>query len=82
MPTTRITTAGLTDMISSVGPYGKNEQVILQVKMKEKDEKEPTITGMIDCGAIENFIDRQFAEQQQLPLTKKAVPQRVLAVDG
>jgi hypothetical protein len=36
---------------------------------------------MIDCGAMENFIDRKFAEQQQLPLMKKMVPQRVLAVD-
>jgi predicted aspartyl protease len=81
MPTTRISMVGPTDMISSIGPYGKNENVILQVKIKGKDEKEHTTTAMIDCGAMENFIDRQFAEQQQLPLTKKAVPPRVLAVD-
>jgi predicted aspartyl protease len=69
-------------MISSVGPYGKNKKVILWVKIKGKDEKEHTTMAMIDCGATENFIDRQFVEQQQLPLTKKAVPRRVLAVDG
>jgi predicted aspartyl protease len=74
--------AGPTDMISSVGPYGKNEKVILRVKIKGKDGKEHTTIAMIDCGATENFIDRQFAEQQQLPLTKKAIPRRVLAVDG
>jgi hypothetical protein len=54
----------------------------LRVKIKGKDEKEHTTTAMIDCGATENFIDRQFAEQQQLPLMKKAVPRKVLAVDG
>jgi hypothetical protein len=69
-------------MISSIGPYGKNEKVILWVKIKGKDEKEHTTTAMIDCGATENFIDRQFVEQEQLPLTKKAVPRRVLAADG
>jgi hypothetical protein len=74
--------AGPTDMISSIGRYGKNEKVILRVKIKGKDEKEHTTTAMIDCGNMENFIDRQFAEQQQLPLMKKAVPRRVLAVDG
>jgi hypothetical protein len=69
-------------MISSVGPYRKNEKVILRVKIKGKDGKEHTTMAMIDCGATENFIDRTFAEQQQLPLTKKTVPRRVLAVDG
>jgi hypothetical protein len=73
MPTTRITMAGLTDMILSVGPYGKNKKVILWVKIKGKDKKEHTMMAMINCGAIENFIDRQFAEQQQSPLMKKVV---------
>jgi lipoprotein signal peptidase len=54
----------------------------LRVKIKGKDEKEHTTMAMIDCGATENFIDRQFAEQQQLPLMKKAVPRKVLTVDG
>jgi hypothetical protein len=58
MPTTRITMAGPTDMISSVGPYGKNEKVILWVTIKGKDGKEHTMTAMINYGAIENFIDR------------------------
>jgi hypothetical protein len=66
--------AGLTDMISSLGPYGYHEKVILWVKIKGKDKKEHTTMAMIDCGATANFIDRQFVEQQQLPLTRKAVP--------
>jgi lipoprotein signal peptidase len=47
-------------MISRIGPYGKNEKVILWVKIKGKDEKEHTTIAMIDCGATENFIDRQL----------------------
>jgi hypothetical protein len=73
---------GLADIISSIGPYRKNEKLILWVKIKGKDGKEHTIMAMIDCGAMENFIDRRFAEQQQLPPMKKTVPQRVLAIDG
>jgi lipoprotein signal peptidase len=62
MPTTRITMAGLTDMILSIGPYGKNKKVILLVKIKGKDGKEHTTIAIIDCGAMENFIDRQCIE--------------------
>jgi hypothetical protein len=82
MPTTRITMAGPADMILSVGPYRKNKKLILWVKIKGKDRKEYTMMAIIDCGAMENFIDRKFVEQQQLPLMKKMVPRRVLAVDG
>jgi hypothetical protein len=49
--------AGLTDRISSVGPYGRNEKIILQVKIIGRDEKEHKTMAMIDCGATENFID-------------------------
>jgi hypothetical protein len=54
----------------------------LQVKITGRDEKEHKTTAMIDCGATENFIDRRFAEQQGLPLTKQLVPRKVLAIDG
>jgi hypothetical protein len=37
---------------------------------------------MIDCGATENFIDREYARQNQIPLLRKAVPRHCLAVDG
>jgi hypothetical protein len=48
MPTTRITIAVPTDMISSIEPYRKNEKVILWVKIKGKDEKEHTTMAIIN----------------------------------
>jgi hypothetical protein len=36
---------------------------------------------MIDCGATENFIDLRYAEQKNIPLQRKTIPRRVLAVD-
>jgi hypothetical protein len=49
--------AGPTDRISTVGLYGRNEKIILQVKIPGQDEKEYKTMAMIDCGATENFID-------------------------
>jgi hypothetical protein len=37
---------------------------------------------MVDCGATENFIDERYAKQNDIPLQRKAIPRRVLAVDG
>jgi hypothetical protein len=37
---------------------------------------------MVDCRVRENFIDKKYAEQVGIPLDKKKIPQRVLAVDG
>jgi hypothetical protein len=37
---------------------------------------------MIDCGATENFIDREYARRSWIPLLQKAVPRQCLAVDG
>jgi hypothetical protein len=74
--------AGPTDRVSSIEPYGRNEKIILQVKITGRDEKEHKTMAMIDCRATENFIDRRFTEQQGLPLTKKFIPRKVLAIDG
>jgi hypothetical protein len=37
---------------------------------------------MVDCGATENFVDKNYAEKIQIPIDEKKVPRRVLAVDG
>jgi hypothetical protein len=37
---------------------------------------------MVDCRATENFIDKKYAEQVGIPLDKKKIPGRVLAVNG
>jgi hypothetical protein len=37
---------------------------------------------MVDCGVMENFIDKEYTEWNRIPLNEKMVPQRVLAMDG
>jgi hypothetical protein len=46
----------------------------------KNNEKHNTM-AMVDYGATENFIDRNYAEQTGIPLDKKIVLQRGLAVD-
>jgi hypothetical protein len=37
---------------------------------------------MVDCRATDNFIDKDYIEKIRIPLDRKKIPQRVLAVDG
>jgi predicted aspartyl protease len=69
-------------MISSTGPYNREEKIILKVTMRGHDNNEHHTTVMVDCGATENFIDERYAKQNNIPLRRKAIPHRVLAVDG
>jgi predicted aspartyl protease len=69
-------------MISSTGPYHRDEKIILRVTIWGQDNTEHHTTAMIDCGATENFIDLRYAEQNNIPLQQKTIPRRVLAVDG
>jgi hypothetical protein len=54
----------------------------LEVTIQGKNNKIHNTTAMVDCGATENFIDKDYAEQIKIPLDKKKIPRRVLAVDG
>jgi hypothetical protein len=69
-------------MISSTGPYNREEKIILKVTIRGLDNNEHHTTAMVDCGATENFIDERYAKQNNIPLQRKAIPRRVLAVDG
>jgi hypothetical protein len=69
-------------IISSMGHYQRDENIILEVIIQGKNNKKHNTMAMVDCGATENFIDRNYAEQIGIPLDKKIVPWRVLAVDG
>jgi hypothetical protein len=71
-----------TYVISSVGPYQRNEKIILEVSIQGRDGKKHRMTAMVDCGARENFVDKKYAETIQIPMDEKKVPRRVLAVDG
>jgi hypothetical protein len=69
-------------MISSTGPYNREKKIIHKVTIRGNDNNEHHTTAMVDCGAIENFIDERYAKQNNIPLQRKAIPRRVLAVDG
>jgi hypothetical protein len=69
-------------IISSVGRYQRDEKIILEVTIQGKNNKIHNTTAMVDCGATENFIDKDYAEQIKIPLDKKKIPRRVLAIDG
>jgi hypothetical protein len=69
-------------MISSTGPYNREEKIILKVTMRGHDNNEHHTTTMVDCGVTENFIDERYTKQNNILLQRKAIPHRVLAVDG
>jgi hypothetical protein len=69
-------------VVSSAGRQGTYEKVMVRVAIRGQDKIIHTTTAMIDCGATENFIDREYARQNWIPLSQKAVPRQCLAVDG
>jgi hypothetical protein len=69
-------------MISSTGPYNREEQIILKVTIRGHDNNEHHTMAMVNCGATENSIDERYTKQNNIPLRQKAIPRRVLAVDG
>jgi hypothetical protein len=69
-------------VISSVGPYQRNEKIILEVSIRGRDGRKHRKTAMVDCGATENFVDKNYTKKIQIPMDEKKVLCRVLAVDG
>jgi hypothetical protein len=65
-----------------MGPYQRDEKIILRVAIRGGDNREHITTAMVDCGATENFINKEYAERNGIPLNEKTVPRRVLAMDG
>jgi hypothetical protein len=64
-----------------VGPYQRDEKIILKVIIWGSDNRGYVTMAMVDCRAMENFIDKEYAEWNGMPLKEKRVPRRVLAVD-
>jgi hypothetical protein len=57
-----------------MGPYQRDEKIILRVAIRGGDTREHIITAMVDCGATENFIDKEYAEWNRIPLNENIVP--------
>jgi hypothetical protein len=71
-----------TYIILSVGPYQRDENIILKVIIWGSNNKGYIMMAMVNYRATENFIDKEYVEWNRIPLKEKKVPQRVLAVDG
>jgi hypothetical protein len=81
MTTTKPKPPEPTYIISSVGPYQRDENIILKVIIWGSNNKGHITMAIVDCGAMENFIDKEYVEWNGIPLKEKKVPRRVLAVD-
>jgi hypothetical protein len=46
------------------------------------DQKEETVTAVLDCGSTTNFIDKRIVEQLELPTKKLANPHPIINSDG
>jgi len=55
---------------------------MIKERIQGADGKECATTALVDSGASENFIDRAYAEASRIQMQQKAVPRRVLTVDG
>ena len=55
---------------------------MIKVRIQGADGQECATTALVDSGASENFIDRAYAEASGIQIQQKAVPRRVLTMDG
>jgi hypothetical protein len=69
-------------IISSMGQYQRDEKIILRVVIQGNNKEEYHMTAMVDCGATNNFINKDYAEKIRIPLDRKKIPRRVRAIDG
>jgi hypothetical protein len=58
-------------VISSVGPYQRNEKIILEVSIRGRDGRKHRKTAMVDCGATENFVDKNYTKKYRYQWMKR-----------
>jgi hypothetical protein len=56
--------------------------MMIRIKIWGNNDIEHNTTALIDCGASENFIDKAYVAANGIPTQRKAIPRRVLTVDG
>jgi hypothetical protein len=61
-------------IISSMGRYQRDEKIILRVIIQGNNKEEHHTTAMVDCGATDNFIDKDYIEKIRIPLDRKKIP--------
>ena len=55
---------------------------MIKVRIQGRNNKEHATTALVDCGASENYIDKAYAEANDIPTYQKTIARRVLTVDG
>jgi hypothetical protein len=56
--------------------------MMIRIKIQGNNNIEHNTTALIDCRASENFIDKGYTAANGIPMQRKAIPRRVLTVDG
>jgi hypothetical protein len=69
-------------IVSSTGKYGREEKMMIRIKIRGSNNIERNTTALIKCGTSENFVDRAYTVANGIPTQRKAIPTRVLTVDG
>jgi len=62
--------------------YDREETIMIKVRIQGADGQECATTALVDSGASKNFIYRAYTEASRIQIHQKAVPSRVLTVDG
>jgi hypothetical protein len=56
--------------------------MMMRIKIRGSNDIDHNTTALIGCRAWENFIDKAYAAANGIPTQRKAIPRRVLMVDG
>jgi hypothetical protein len=54
-------------IVSSIGRYGREEKMMIKIKIWGSNNVEYSTTAVIDCGASENFIDKAYTAANGIP---------------
>jgi hypothetical protein len=57
-----------------MGQYQQDEKIILRVVIQGNNKEEHYMTAMVDCGATNNFIDKDYIEKIRIPLDREKIP--------
>jgi hypothetical protein len=60
-------TSELPYIVSSTGKYGREEKMMIRIKIRGNNNIEHNTTALIDCEASENFIDKAYAAANEIP---------------
>jgi hypothetical protein len=54
-------------IVSSIGRYGREEKMMIKIKIRRSNNIKNNSTALIDCGVSENVIDKAYAVANEIP---------------